>query len=198
MPTLTGYQALHRPNKAALKAGDSILIHGAAGGVGSYAVQFAKAAGILTAATCSAQNADYVATLGADHVIDYRQGNLAKAVKSWRSDGVDAIIDCVSGNTMPDALDALAPGGRLISVATLTQDGDLVRDGEAAAARGFSKIISIMEFDRIDQELAAILDLLDRKIVKTPPILRYPLNEGREALIRMKQGGVQGKIVIVA
>jgi NADPH:quinone reductase len=193
---LTGYQALHRPNKAALQAGDTVLIHGASGGVGSYAVQFAKALGLHVAASCSASNVDYVKALGAELVLDYAQGCIPAGVRTWRPQGLHAIIDCVSGNTLPDALDMLRPHGRLVSIATLTQDGDVQADIERARERGFTKVFSIMEFDRIGAELAEILKLMAAGLVMAPPMQRYPLEAAAMALQHMKQGGVRGKLVL--
>jgi NADPH2:quinone reductase len=193
---VTGYQALIRPNKGVLSKGDTAFLHGASGGVGSYAVQFAKALGLRVAASCSAKNIDYVRSLGADLVLDYATGNLAKAVRQWEPKGVDAVIDCVSGGTLPDALDALRPRGKLISIATLTQDGDISGDIKKAAQLGFSKIFAFVEYDRVGQELAEILVLMDKKVVKTPPLINYPLEAGPEAMQRMKDGGVKGKIIL--
>lgn len=193
---LTGYQALFRSNKAALTAGDSVLIHGASGGVGSYAVQFAKARGLRIAATCSARNIDYVRSLGADLVLDYAKGDTVAAVRRWMPEGVHAVIDCVSGGTLPDALEALRPSGRMLSIATLTQDGDVYGDVERAARRGLTKIYSIMDFDRVAGELGEILDLMERRLVRTPPLTIHPLEEGPKALQRIKEGGVRGKIVL--
>jgi len=193
---LTGYQALIAANKASLKAGNLVLIHGASGGVGSYAVQFAKSAGLKVAATCSAQNADFVTSLGADLVIDYSRDDIVRSVRNWAPQGMHAVIDCVSGGTLPDALDALRTGGKLISIATLTQDGDIAAETSRAAERGCEKLLSIMNFDRIGEELAEILALMARGEVKSPPLTRYPLDRGADALEHMKRGGVRGKIVI--
>jgi NADPH:quinone reductase len=193
---LTGYQALIAANKAALQAGNFVLIHGASGGVGSYAVQFAKSAGFKVAATCRAENADYVTSLGADRVIDYSRDEIARSVRRWAPEGMHAIIDCVSGGTLPDAFDILRTRGKLISIATLTQDGDVVAETSRAADRGCEKILSIMNFDRIGEELAEILALMARGEVKSPPLTRYPLDRGAEALEHMKRGAVRGKILI--
>lgn len=193
---LTGYQALFRSEKAALKPGDAVLIHGASGGVGSYTVQFAKARGLKVAATCGARNADYLESLGADLVVDYAQGRIVDAVREWAQEGLAAVIDCVSGGTLPDALDALAPGGKWISIATLTADGDVAGDAARAAERGFEKILSIMEFDRIGDELAEVLAMMANGQVGTPPLEDYPLDQAAQALERMKAGGVRGKIVL--
>jgi NADPH:quinone reductase-like Zn-dependent oxidoreductase len=68
---------------------------------------FAKARGLHVAATCSSSNLEYVSSLGADLVVDYQQGNIIPAVRRWRPEGVHAIVDCVSGNSLPDALESL-------------------------------------------------------------------------------------------
>lgn len=193
---LTGYQALVRVGKAGLGKGDTVFIHGASGGVGSYAVQFAKALGLRVAANSSAKNIDYVRSLGADLVLDYSKGDMAAAIRQWQPQGVDAIIDCVSGGSLPDAFEALRPEGKLVSIATLVQDGDIAGDIEKAAENGFTKIFSIMEFDRIGGELGEILDLMDRGLVTPPPLARYPLKDGAKALEQAKNGGVRGKIIL--
>jgi NADPH:quinone reductase len=193
---LTGYQALSRQSKAALGKGDTVLIHGASGGVGSYTVQLAKAAGLGVAATCSAANVAYVASLGADLVSNYAAERIVDDVKAWNATGVDAIIDRVSGGTLPEPEKILRPGGKLISIATLTQDGDIATDIEKAAKLGYIKIFSIMEFDRIGDELGEILALMAQGQVKAPPLMPYPLISGPEALQAMKDGGVRGKIVL--
>lgn len=193
---LTGYQALHRRSKAALNRGDAVLIHGASGGVGSYTVQLAKAAGLRVAATCRAANMAYVASLGADFVSDYGAGRLLDDVKAWSADGIDAIIDCVSGGTLSEPEKILQPGGKLISIATLTQDGDIAAHIEKAARLGYTKIFSFMEFDRIGDELGEILAHMAEGKVKAPPLTHYPLSSGSEALQAMKDGGVRGKIVL--
>ncbi|MDG2003653.1 MAG: NADP-dependent oxidoreductase [Novosphingobium sp.] len=193
---LTGLQALFRASKAALASGDAVLIHGASGGVGSYSVQFAKARGLKVAGSCSARNCDFVRSLGADLVLDHAQGGIVEAVRAWMPDGVKAVVDCVSGGTLPDALDALSPGGRLISIATLVGDGDIEGDAQRASARGFEKIFSIMEFDRIGDELAEVLGMMSQGLVKAPPLETFPLDRASEALERMKAGGVRGKIVL--
>jgi NADPH:quinone reductase-like Zn-dependent oxidoreductase len=193
--SITGYQALFRENKGNLKSGDRVLIHGASGGVGSFTVQFAKASGLEVAAACSARNVEYVRSLGADLVLDYAKRSLAAAVRRWRPEGVDAVVDCVSGGTLPDALDMLRSGGRLMSIATLNEDGDIEGDAERAAQRGFKKIWSIMDQARIDQDLAEILDLMSQGKVKAPPLEIHSLDEGAAVLQRMKTGGVRGKMV---
>lgn len=193
---VTGYQALVRPDKAGLSSGETVFIHGASGGVGSYSVQFAQALQLRIAATCSARNIDYVRSLGADLVLDHASGNLATAVREWEPKGVDAIIDCVSGGTLPDAFEALRPGGRLVSIATLTQDGDVTSDMDKARRLGFTKVLAFVSYERFGEDLEEILALIERGLVRTPPLTVYPLEAGPEAMQRMKAGAVQGKIIL--
>jgi NADPH2:quinone reductase len=193
---LTAHQALFRQHKAALQPGDRVLIHGASGGVGSYAVQFAKARGVRVAGTCSEKNLSYIRQLGVELAIDYAAGNAIGAVRQWAPEGIRAVIDCVSGGTLPDALEALSPGGRVMSIATLTQDGDVVGESERAAQRGFSKTLSIMDFDRIAAELQDIMTMLSSGQAVTPPLTCYPLEAAPEALQYVKAGVTRGKVVL--
>ncbi len=193
---LTGFQALFHKGKADLRNGDGVLIHGAAGGVGSYAVQFAAARGLHVAATCAARNLAYVTGLGAEMVIPYDREAIDLAMKRWRPGGVEAIIDCVSGASFPNALDALRRSGRLVSIATLTQDGDIAADTEKAALRGCTKIFSIIDFSHIDADLSEMLEMIDSGAVKAPPVHLFSLNDASQALQRMKDGQIRGKIVL--
>lgn len=193
---LTAYQALFRPHKGNLKPGEPVLIHGASGGVGSFAVQFARARGLRVAATCSSRNLGYVQSLGAEIALDYGRGAIVAAVRQWQPEGVPAVIDCVSGGTLPDALDALSPNGRLLSIATLVQDGDVAAEAERATKRGMTKVLSIMDFDRVSEELREILDLLVAGKVTAPPLMGFRLDEAPEALQQMKTGHIRGKIVL--
>jgi NADPH2:quinone reductase len=175
-----------------------VLIHGASGGVGSYTVQFAKAAGLRVAATCSARNLEYVANLGVDLVIDYGKGRITESLREWEPDGLDALVDCVSNNSIANPEAILKLGGRLISIATLTQDGDIAGDTAKAAQLGYEKILSIMEFDRIGEELSEVLALMANGKVTPPPLTAYPLKQGVQALEAMKRGSVRGKIVLTS
>lgn len=120
--------------------GQKVLIHGAAGGVCSFAVQFAKSGGLLVAATCGARNVAYVRSLDADCVIDYKTEDTGRAIRDWSPEGVDVVVDVVGSTTLPHALDMLRPGGRLVSILTVTADGDIERDRKEAERRGFRKI----------------------------------------------------------
>jgi NADPH2:quinone reductase len=91
---------------------------------------------LLAAATCSPNNAAYVRSLGADRVIDYKTEDIRRAIRGWSAEGVDVVLDVVGSTTLPHALDMLRPGGRLVSILTVTADGDIERDRKEAEARG--------------------------------------------------------------
>jgi len=122
--SLTAFQSLFHTEKGGMIPGQKVLIHGAAGGVGSFAVQFAKSGGLLVAATCRTANVAYIRSLGADRVIDYQTEDVCQAVRDWSAEGVDVALDAVGTATLPYALDMLQPGGRLINILTATVDGD--------------------------------------------------------------------------
>lgn len=107
---LTAWQALRAAG--ALRAGRKVLIHGAAGGVGGFAVQFAKAAGVQVWATASAASHDHVLSLGADVVIDRH----AERFES-RAEGIDLVLDLVGGDALDRSWAVLAPGGAIVSTA---------------------------------------------------------------------------------
>jgi len=108
--SLTAWQALFEAGE--LKRGQTVLIHGAAGGVGSFAVQFARLAGARVIATAQGVNGGYASGLGADVVIDYRTTNF------WeRSGRVDLVLDLVGGETLSNSWQVLADGGLIVSTA---------------------------------------------------------------------------------
>src|SRR5436305_3589034 len=107
---LTAWQGLFERGR--LAAGERVLIHGGAGGVGGFAVQLARRRGARVTATASAGNVDFVRGLGADEVIDYRAERFEGRVR-----GVDAVFDTVGGDTLQRSWGVMKPGGRLVTVA---------------------------------------------------------------------------------
>lgn len=125
---MTAYQAIHR--RLHVGAEDVVLITAGAGGVGGFAVQLAKAAGARVITTCSAYNADYVRSLGADEVIDYRAESIPQRVRELTSSresgerrgsrtdwGVDAVLDTVSSTSATENIQLLAHGGGIATIA---------------------------------------------------------------------------------
>ena len=121
---LTAWQGL--VERAGLAAGERVLIHGAAGGVGTFAVQLACWRGARVTGTASAANLDFVRSLGADEVIDYRAERFEDVVRD-----VDVVFDTVGGETLERSWGVLKPGGRLVTVAA---SGERTTDERIRAA----------------------------------------------------------------
>jgi len=133
---LTAIQALER---VGLKAGDQILIHAGSGGVGSFAIQYAKAKGAYGYTTTSTENVNWVKALGADHVIDYKKEDYKSVVSE-----LDTVFDTLGGNYTREALQVIKKGGRVTSIAG-------VPDEETAALMG-------MDGYKLPDNLAKLID----------------------------------------
>src|ERR1700736_1583674 len=189
---LTAFQALFHAETGGMIPGQKVLIHGAAGGVGSFAVQFAKSGGLLVAATCGIANVEYVRSLGADRVIDYKTEDVCRAVRDWSAEGVDVVLDAVGPATLPHALDMLRPGGRLVNILTGTADGDIERDRKEAERRGFRKITMIIDLERARDSMREITNLIDAGLVHVPPIHVLLLEDAALAHQMIDAGHVRG------
>ena len=194
--SLTAFQCLFHAEKGAMIPGQAVLINGAAGGVGSFAVQCAKAGGLLVAATCSGANVAYVRSLGADRVIDYKKVDVFEAVRDWSAEGVDVVLDAVGPATLPNALDMLRPGGRLINILTVTADGDIDGDTYEAERRGFRKSVTIINFERAQESMREITNLIDHGLVHPPAMNVLPLEDAAIAHQMIETGHVRGKLVL--
>ena len=192
----TAYQALLRPDIGVVKPGQSILVDGASGGVGSYAVTLANALGAVVAGTCRSDNADYVRSLGADAVFDYRDPQLLDRVREWMPGGLDVIVDTASGGQKIELLDLLAPGGRLISLATLNNDGDVAKVTALAAERGREFHFLLMDYETLVEDVAALTPIIESGKLMLPEVATYPFEQAARALGVVKAGGVRGKIAV--
>ena len=172
---LTAWQGL--VERAGLAAGQRVLIHGAAGGVGIFAVQLARWRGARVTATASADNLDFVRSLGADQVIDYR----AQKFEDLAGD-VDVVFDTVGGETLERSWGVLKPGGRLVTVAA---SGEQTTDERIRAA------YFIVEPSRT--QLAEIARLIDEGALRPVVGAVFPLAEGRQAY---QHKPVRGKVVL--
>ncbi len=191
---LTAYQALFRPDQGDLKRGQSVLIHGASGGVGSFAIGFAHAQGLDVVATVRPDNMRYVETLGANRAIDYA-GDIVGGARAFKSAGVDVALDCYSGGSRNDFFDAIRPGGRLVIVLTGNQDVDPAALATEGEGRGISVHFMVIDMSRGPADLARMAELIDTGM-KMPDLTVYPFDKAREALIAMTEGRVRGKIVV--
>ena len=179
---VTAQQALF--DQAQLEAGRTVLIHGAAGSVGAYAVQLARRAGLRTIATAARDDAAFVRDLGADSVIDYRTERFENKVRD-----ADAVIDLVGGDTQRRSFQVLRRGGKLIS-AVSDPDQDLAQRHGVEAAFFLVKVTT--------QALAQITSLIDAGNLRTRVGAVLRLADAREAHFMLE--GVRprpkGKIVL--
>lgn len=177
---VSAYEAL--VEHMSLQPDQKILIHGAAGGIGSVAVQIAKSIGARVAATASAEDIDYVKDLGADEVIDYKAQDFVELVKDY-----DAVFDTVGGETNAASYEVLKGGGVLVS---MVQPVDEVK----AAAKN---IVYVQQNSRATTErLAAIAKLVEEGKLKINVDKVFPFEEAASALEYLKTAHVRGKVVI--
>jgi len=148
------------------------------------------------AATCGANNVAYVRSLGADRVIDYKTEDIGRAIRDWSPEGVDVVLDVVGSTTLPQALDTLRPDGRLVSILTVTADGDIERDRKEADRRGFRKIPFIIDFERARDSMREITNLIDAGLVRAPAINELSLEDAARAHQMIETGHVRGKLVL--
>lgn len=196
MPTAgtTAYGGL--VDAGGLRAGQTVLINGGAGGVGSIAIQIVKAFGAQVAVTCAAANADYVSSLGADLAIDYRAGDVPSAVRRWAPEGVDLVLDAVGLDTLlPSATAVVKPGGRYVEIETLMSAASAARIADAAR-QGVRIISNMAAIARLPEHLAGLARLISEGRVRIPALELMPLGEAARAHERIAQGHVRGKIVL--
>lgn len=139
---------------------------------------------------------EYVKSLGADCVIDYKTENVCYALRDWSAEGVDLVLDAVGSTTLPKALDMLRPGGRLVNILTVTGDGDIERDRKEAERRGFCKITFIIDFERARESMREITNLIDGGLVHVPLFDMLPLEKAPCAHRMIETGHVRGKLVL--
>ncbi len=200
LPTagVTAWQAIFAADKGNLTKGKGkkILINGASGGIGSFAVQLAKWAGAEVATTCSGSNLDYVKSLGSDLLIDYKTQNISEEIVKWAPQGTDLIIDAIGPASLPDSLDLLKQGGRLISIATLTVDGEIEADIAEAEERGFKKIYAMLDDTELGNTLQKIIALVSTGKMKLPPVENFELDDVIQAHKKLESGHVRGKLAL--
>lgn len=201
---LTVYQALH--DIAKLTKGQKVFIKAGSGGIGTFAIQFAKALGAEVATTTSAKNSQFVQQLGADHVIDYQKEKFENVLNNY-----DVVLDSVDGEPVIRGLGILKPGGHLLSVVGPP-------DAKFAKAAGLNFIFQWLfgllswKINRLSKKIGAhytfvfvkpngmqlekIKDLVENEKIK-PVIDRvFPMDQAREALSYVSIGRTKGKVVL--
>ena len=190
---LTALQALRDPGH--LKAGQTVLINGASGGVGTFAVQIAKSLGAQVTGVCSTKNVELVRSLGAEHVIDYTREDFTRGTEHY-----DLIIDTVGTHSVSDYRRVLNPNGKYVMVGSTTPGhwfGWLAIPLAAWIQSPFmSQKFGMMLTDLNKDDLASMGELMQSGKV-TPVIDRtYKLTETAEAIRYLEKGHARGKVVL--
>ncbi|KPH97031.1 NADPH:quinone reductase [Actinobacteria bacterium OV450] len=213
---ITAWQMLHR--KARVRAGQTVLVHGANGGVGSILVQLALAAGAAVIGTASTRHHDALRALGVTPV-DYRSGNLPARVRALAPGGVDAVFDHVGGDGIVDSWRLLAPGGTLVSYGSAA-----TRDDEGSGSWPVLKLVGRVWLwnglpngrrayffnvwagrayarnrfrARLRSDLTEVFTALQRGEITPQVAARIPLARVAEAMRLAESGTVAGKVVLV-
>ncbi len=181
-------------DKGKVQAGSKVLINGAAGGVGTFAVQIAKSFGADVTGVCSTRNVDMVRSLGADRVIDYTREDFTKSGQRY-----DILLDCVGNHSLRACRRVLNPGGMCVVVGA--EHGrwikPLDRFIKALALSWFVKDVVPFMAKGNNEDLTILGDLLETGKI-TPAIEKcYRLSEISEALRHLEEGHARGKIVII-
>jgi NADPH2:quinone reductase len=218
---VTAYQMLHRSAK--VRASQRVLIHGAAGGVGTALLQLGRLAGLEMYGTCSSHGASTVSGLGA-LPIDYQHHDFVQEIHRLTSEGVDVVFDGIGSTHIWRSRKALRPGGVVVAYGlTSSLRGGRLASGRSGGRHRFRAIAifglyiaggrlfpgrkrvvpySIQWLKRLKpalfrQDLIALFDLLQQRKIKPLIAQRFPLTEARRAHELLGKGGITGKIVLV-
>ncbi len=217
---VTAYQMLHRSVK--VRSGQRVLIHGAAGGVGTALLQLGRLAGLEMYGTCSSRGVSAVSDLGGIP-IDYQHQDFVKEILRLTSEGVDVVFDSIGGSHIWRSRRALRRGGRVVAYGLTSS----LRGGRLASGRsggrhpyrgiaifglyiaggwllpGRKRVVpySIQTLKRLKpalfrQDLIALFELLQKQKIKPLIARRFPLAEARHAQELLGKGGVTGKVVL--
>lgn len=190
---VTALQGLR--DHAGLGRGQSVLINGASGGVGPFAVQIAKNMGAEVTAVCSTRNVELVRSLGADHVIDYTQDDFVEAGRRF-----DAILDNVGNRSLADCRRVLNDSGVLVIVSGPKHNKLLGPITRSVLAKlrflvGKQRAVTFTAKETHD-ELAALADMVEAGQLRSVIDRSYPLDRTAEAMAYLADGHAQGKIII--
>lgn len=177
---LTAWQAL--VDKANVHSGQTVLVHGASGGIGLFAIPIAKIRGAKVLATASTANQDFLKQLGADVPIDYKTQKFEEIAKN-----VDVVIDGVGGETLAKSYPIVKKGGSVVSLVARVDQAQLDKYG----LRGAS-----LEVHPDSDQLAQIGKLIDEKKIKVVVSDTFPLADAAKAEAKADTGHARGKIVL--
>ena len=201
---LTAWQAL--VDRAKLKRGEKVLIHAGSGGVGTIAIQLAKHLGAIVATTTSSANVEFVKSLGADVVVDYKKDDFEKRLRDY-----DAVLNSLDAQTLRKSLNVLKPGGKLISISGppdpefaremglswgVRQVMHLLSHRIRSAARRRRVSYSFLFMKASGEQLREIGRLIDERKIRPVVDRIYPFDSMADALAHVETGRAKGKVVV--
>jgi NADPH:quinone reductase-like Zn-dependent oxidoreductase len=192
---VTALQAVR--DKGKVQPGQTVLINGASGGVGTFAVQIAKSFGADVTGVCSTRNIDLVRSLGADHVIDYTKEDFTKSDQKY-----DVILDNVANHSLTDCRRVLKPNGVYVLIGGGGADeqgllGGLAKALKAALLTKFvSQKMGMMMADPSNKDLTLLADMMQSGKLKPVIDRTYKLEQVPDAIRYVEQGHARGKVVI--
>lgn len=193
---ITALQAVR--DKGKVQSGQKVLINGASGGVGTFAVQIAKSFGADVTGVCSTHNVDLVKSLGADHVIDYTKEDFTKGAERY-----DVMLDNVGNHSLSECRGVLTPNGKyvLIGGGGANEQGFLGGLGKALWAMVFSKFVNqqmgMMMADANQKDLTVLADMMQSGKLKPVIDRTYKsLGEIPDAIRYLEQGHAKGKVIV--
>lgn len=184
LATLTAWQAL--VDQGHIKKEDRVLIHGGAGGVGNYAIQIARNIGCYVITTASASDADFVKSLGADEVIDYKTQKFEEIISD-----IDFILDTIGGENFVHSLKVLKPEGTIALISTPN-----IEETNKVAKEQHVKNYKLMMMHSDGEDMRHIAEMLANGSLKVHVDKTFRFDEIPEAQNQLENGKVRGKIVI--
>jgi len=185
LAALTAYQALF--DNAKLRKNDTVLVHAAAGGVGTFAVQLAKVRGAAVVGTASGKNHAYLRDLGVEELIDYTVGDFREAMRNAHPKGVNVVLDTIGGEVLLRSAEILVKGGRIVSLIDAAGIDKLKGQGVKAYYVFVSPNAG---------QLAALAKMIEKGALRTSICAVFPLAEAARAHELSETGHVAGKIVL--
>jgi NADPH:quinone reductase-like Zn-dependent oxidoreductase len=189
---ITALQALR--DKGKIQPGQKVLINGASGGVGTFAVQIAKSMGAEVTGVCSTRNVEMVRSLGADHVIDYKKDDYTEGGEQY-----DVIVDMVGNHSLSENRRVMSPDGRFVIVGGQKGEwlGPLMAPLKAMMMNPFVDQEMGLMIAHIDgDDLADLANLMERGELSVVIDRRYSLSEVPDAIRYSEEGHARGKIII--
>lgn len=190
---MTALQAVR--DQARVSPGQKVLVNGASGGVGTYAVQIAKALGAEVTGVCSTRNVDMVRSLGATHVVDYTRDDFTQGTEHY-----DVIIDNVGTHPLSEYRRVMTPSGVLVVVGSV-DDGDylgplatLVK-AKAAGTFGSQRVEAFISSSNA-ADLTFLRDLMQRGQLRSAIDRTYPFAQAAEAIAYLETGRARGKVIV--